>query len=337
MAVQQSRLGRGLGSLISGGVENGSGGKTSTNGTGGNGRNGNGRASAKPGSGLGTNGRNGKNAVAENIGNPEFQEIPVKGVVSSPYQAREQFDGAGIDDLVASIRSGGLLQPIVVREVDGHYELIAGERRLRAMKKLKKNRIAARVLEVDDLSSAALSLVENLQRTDLNPVEESHGYETLMNEFGLTQEKAAKQVGKSRAYVANALRLLQLDIKIQKMLASGELSVGHAKVLLGLSGEGDRLQLAKRILDEGLSVRDAETQVRILKGEDPPGSARVAGSVESSVAILKPAAVVRYEKALGGKLAAGVVLKHSAGDRGRIMIDYRSLEDLKRIMGALGV
>lgn len=328
-ATQKNRLGRGLGSLISGGVDNAPAGKASSNG---NGSNGNGRAHKS----VTSNGRNGKNGVVpENKG--EFQEIPASKVVPNPHQPRKNFDDSEIADLVASIRAEGLLQPIVVREVDGKYQLIAGERRLRAIKKLRKPRISARIIKADDQSSAALSLVENLQRTDLNPMEESRGYNSLMQEFGLTQEKVSGRIGKSRTYVANSLRLLQLDGEIQGFLASATLSVGHAKVLLGLPLEADRLTLAKRIVDEGLSVRAAEAEVRILKGEESAIAARIATPAESATAIPKPAQVVRFEKALGEKLAAGVSFKHGSADRGRIVIDYRGLEDLERIMGALGV
>jgi len=327
-ATQKNRLGRGLGSLISGGVQTAPRKKASSNG---NGRNGNGRAH-KPI----TNSRNGNNGVVPED-NGEFQEIPASKVVPNPYQPRKNFDDSEIADLVASIRAEGLLQPILVREVDGKYQLIAGERRFRAIKKLKKSRISARIIKADDQSSAALSLVENLQRTNLNPMEESRGYNCLMQEFGLTQEKVSGRIGKSRTYVANSLRLLQLDGEIQGFLASATLSVGHAKVLLGLPLEADRLTLAKRIVDEGLSVRAAEAEVRILKGEESAIAARIATPAESATAIPKPAQVVRFEKALGEKLAAGVSFKHGSADRGRIMIDYRGLEDLERIMGALGV
>jgi len=320
--AQKNRLGRGLGSLISGGVKTAPARKAA--------------APASNGNGRSSNGRNGAQGSPKSV-NREFQEIAVSKVVPSPFQPREKFDESEIADLIASIKSDGLLQPIVVREVDGKYELIAGERRFRAVKKLKKTRIPACILKVDDLSSAALSLIENLQRTDLNPVEESRGYESLMREFGLTQEKVSNRVGKSRAYVANALRLLQLDGKIQGFLASGDLSVGHAKVLLGLASETDRLSLARRIVSEGLSVRDAEKEVRVLKGEAPVSTVRSTASSEAATAMPKPVEVARFEKALGDKLAAGVSFKHGTGDCGRIMIDYRGLEDLERIMGTLGV
>ena len=188
----------------------------------------------------------------------------------------------------------------MVRDLDGQFELVAGERRFRAMRKLKKRSITARILKISDLSSAALSLIENLQRADLNPVEEARGYETLMREFGLTQEKASTRVGKSRAYVANALRLLHLDPSIQDLLASGKLSVGHAKALLGLTSDSERNSLAKRIVAE-LGVRDAENEVKILKGEDLQFAARVAVPAESTSAYPKPQAVVQHEKILRRK------------------------------------
>ena len=329
MATTQSkRLGRGLGSLISGGVQASQGKQPS--------RSSKNPAAPKP-SGNARNGSKAKGSAPDNgtVPGSEFMEIAVGQIVPNPFQPRKYFDEAEIADLVASIKSEGLLQPIVVREVDGKYELIAGERRYRAIKKLKRAKIPARVIQVDDLASAALSLIENLQRADLNPIEEARGYETLMREFGLTQDKTATRIGKSRAYVANALRLLQLDASVQELLAGGQLSVGHAKVLLGLPSEADRRTLARRIVDEGMSVRDAEDQVRLIKGEALPLAARVATPSESASALLKPTAVARFEKSLGDKLAASVEFKHGAGDRGRIVIDYKDMADLDRIMATL--
>ena len=322
--TQNKRLGRGLGSLISGGVQASPANKSSS------------VAKSRASKSAVGNGRtSASNTNQESRSDGEFKEIALGKSVPNPFQPREHFDESSITDLVASIKSEGLLQPIVVRDVDGQFELVAGERRFRAMRKLKKRSITARILKISDLSSAALSLIENLQRADLNPVEEARGYETLMREFGLTQEKASTRVGKSRAYVANALRLLHLDPSIQELLASGKLSVGHAKALLGLSSDSERNSLAKRIVAEGLSVRDAENEVKILKGEDLQLAARVAVPAESTSAYPKPQAVVQHEKILGEKLSTHVEFKHGARGRGKIVIDYNDLEDLQRVMGLL--
>jgi ParB family chromosome partitioning protein len=240
-ATKSSRLGRGLGNLISSGVS----------------------ISERP-----------KEIAKEEISS-EYQTLPLNKIQPNRFQPRDSFDDAQIDELVSSIESEGLLQPITVRKAaDGNFEIIAGERRFRACKKLNKDSIPVRVLEVDDSSSAALALIENLQRTDLNPVEESRGYQTLMKEFGLTQEKVALRVGRSRAYIANSLRLLQLDNLVLNFLISGELSVGHAKVLLGLPEEILRHELAQKIVSNGLSVREAEAEVRLLKGKEVAQAAK---------------------------------------------------------------
>ena len=184
--TQNKRLGRGLGSLISGGVQASPAKKSSS------------AAKSRASKSAVGNGRiSASNANQESRSDGEFKEIALGKIVPNPFQPREHFDESSITDLVASIKSEGLLQPIVVRDVDGQFELVAGERRFRAMRKLKKRSITARILKISDLSSAALSLIENLQRADLNPVEEARGYETLMREFGLTQEKASTRVGKA--------------------------------------------------------------------------------------------------------------------------------------------
>ena len=163
-----------------------------------------------------------------------YQEIAVTAIEPSPYQARREITGEQLQELAESIRSEGLLQPVVVRRVGEKFQLIAGERRWRAFQLLKIKQIPARVADASDASAAALGLIENLQREGLNPIEEAHGYASLVRDFDLTQETAAERVGKSRAAVANALRLLALDAEIQGYLAKSLLSPGHAKVLLGV-------------------------------------------------------------------------------------------------------
>ena len=305
-ATKSSRLGRGLGNLISSGVST--------------------EEKAKP-----------VQKVQEN--GSEYQTLPLANIQPNRFQPRDNFDDAQIDELVASIQSEGLLQPISVRKsTDGNFEIIAGERRYRACKKLNKETIPVRVLEVDDIASAALALIENLQRTDLNPVEEARGYQTLMKEFGLTQEKVAQRVGRSRAYIANALRLLQLEGTLQNFLITGELSVGHAKVLLGLPAENDRKELAEKIVSEGLSVRESENEVRQLKGEDLAQAAKNASSPRTTTANLPPPPEVEhFQNSLGQKLSTHVSLKHTHSNRGSIVIDYRNMYELQRIMETLGV
>ncbi len=194
-----------------------------------------------------------------------YQEIPINLIDANPYQPRMEFHEDDLKELSASIASEGLLQPIVVRQKGARYELIAGERRLRASQLLKLNTIAVRVVKASDASSAVISLIENLQRENLNPIDESMGYASLMRDFDLTQDEVAKRVGKARATIANSLRLIQLEQEIQGYISKSMLSIGHAKVLLGLENSSQRMLLARRILEEGLSVRQTETIVQQSK------------------------------------------------------------------------
>src|SRR5690606_15019441 len=187
-----------------------------------------------------------------------FQEVPVQQVEPSPYQARREIQPEQLTELAESIRAEGLLQPIVVRKHAGKFELIAGERRWRADQVLKLKTIPARVVEASNASAAALGLIENLQREGLNPIEEAYGFASLIRDFDLTQEQAADRVGKSRAAVANTLRLLSLDAELQGYVAKGILSFGHAKVLLGVENAPERVVLARRVIEDGLSVRATE-------------------------------------------------------------------------------
>lgn len=261
-----------------------------------------------------------------------YAEIPVNQIDPNPYQPRKEVDPEHIDELARSIRAEGLLQPIVVRKRGERYQLIAGERRLRAFESLGIKRIPARQIEASDASSAALALIENLQREGLNPIEEALGYSSLMKDFGLTQESCAERVGKGRASVANALRLLSLDGGIQAFLAKGLISTGHAKVILGLQDPAHRQLLAERIIESGMSVREAEREVKRLK--DGSGG----GGKQSNLS-LPPAenAVIRdLERRLMASLNTKVQLKHSP-KKGRIVIDYAGNDDLQRILEQMGI
>jgi ParB family chromosome partitioning protein len=263
---------------------------------------------------------------------PTYLEIEVGRIEPSPYQRRGGIPSAQLGELAESIRSEGLLQPIVVRRHGDKFQLIAGERRWRAFQLLKIAAIPARVVEASDASSAALGLIENLQREGLNPIEEAHGYASLIRDFDLTQEAAAERVGRSRTAVANSLRLLLLDAEIQGYLAKGLLSEGHAKVLLGLDDPAQRSLVSRRIVAEGLSVRATEALVQTAHAAGParPRRGRRGVSPEDQ------AAVAAIEKKLTSHLGARVAVIHSA-NKGRIVIEYRGNEDLHRILGKLGV
>ncbi|MBC2593567.1 ParB/RepB/Spo0J family partition protein [Ruficoccus amylovorans] len=260
-----------------------------------------------------------------------YREIDVSSIDPSPYQPRRQMNAEPVKELAESIRSEGLLQPIVVRQRGQKYELIAGERRWRAHLHLGLKKIAARIMDASDSSSAVISLIENVQREGLNAIEEALAYASLMGDFDLTQEAVAERVGKGRATVANALRLLQLDREIQGYVAKGMLSAGHAKVLLGLEDPAQRLLLARRIIETGMSVREAEKQVQRLKSEPgkSPLTHRNAAGAEDTI-------VRDLEKQIATRLNTKVHLKHTA-KKGRIIIEYYGNEDLQRILEKTGL
>jgi ParB family chromosome partitioning protein len=262
-------------------------------------------------------------------GLPGYREVPVHQVEPNPYQPRKEFSDEALAELVESIRAEGLLQPIVVRAVGDKFQLIAGERRWRAFQQLKVKTIPARVMTSTDASSASLALIENLQRADLNPLEEAHGYASLIRDFDLTQDAAAQRVGKGRASVANSLRLLGLEPELQGYVGKGLLSVGHAKVLLGVEGSPERLLLARRALEQGLSVRALEELLRGNKTGGGPGKKRKMPGATA-------AALTDIEKRLTSHLGARTTLKHSP-KRGRIIIEYQGNDDLSRVLEKLGV
>jgi ParB family chromosome partitioning protein len=304
MANSKSRLGRGLGGLIAA------------------------AAPAKPAA-----------AVAAPAAPAGFLELAVNSIAPSPYQARKDIAPAHLQELAESIRSEGLLQPIVVRRLsEGKFQLIAGERRWRAFQLLKIKTIPARLVAAGDSSSATLGLIENLQREGLNPLEEAYGYASLIRDFDLTQEVAAERVGKPRASVANALRLLGLDGELQGYLAKGLLSVGHAKVLLGVEDTAQRTLIARRVIEEGLSVRATEAlvQARKLAASQASSSSASGSSSRRKTGAADLAAIASIEKKLTSHLGARVALLH-AGKKGKIVIPYAGNDDLQRILEKLGV
>jgi ParB family chromosome partitioning protein len=309
MAAPKSRLGRGLGGLI---------------------------AAAKPAAPVPS--APVANAPAAPVpaapGAPGYEEIGVTLVDPSPYQARREITPEQLNELAESIRSEGLLQPIVVRRQGDRFQLIAGERRWRAFQQLKIKSIPARIVEASNASAAALGLIENLQREGLNPIEEAHGYASLIRDFDLTQESAAERVGKGRASVANSLRLLGLDSEIQGFISRNLISVGHAKVLLGIEDAAVRSMLARRVIEEWLSVRTLEKLVLAQ-----PKSARPSAGKRAKRAGATPeeaAAVGRIEQKLVSHLGTRVAVLHTP-KKGRIVIEYRGNEDLERLLGLLGV
>lgn len=313
-AAPKSRLGRGLGGLIANAAP-----AAKTEGT---------KAAAHPPAGAAPA------SASSAPPAPGFQEIAVAAVEPSPYQARREISAEQLNELAESIRSEGLLQPIVVRKHGEKFQLIAGERRWRAFQLLKIKVIPARIVDASDASSASLGLIENLQREGLNPVEEAYGYASLIRDFDLTQEATAERVGKGRATVANALRLLSLDGELQGYLSKNLLSVGHAKVLLGVEETAQRAILARRVIEEGLSVRAAE---KLIQNHKQGGtSASPIASPGRTVPPVEAAAIASIQKKLTSYLGARVAVKHTP-KRGKIVIEYSGNDDLQRLLEKLGV
>lgn len=256
----------------------------------------------------------------------EILEIPLERIEPGPYQARRDFDPEALEELSASIKAHGVMQPVVVRPLgDDRYQLIIGERRWRAGRLAGLKTIPAVVRQVDDLASSEMMLIENIQREDLNPVEEAEAYRRLVEEFNMKQEEISERVGKSRAYIANALRLLQLPAEIRQLLGRGLLSPGHGKVLLSLDNAGLQLALAREIVAKGLSVRETEQAARRLResGTRRSASARKKAGREPEL--------VDWEEQL--KKALGTRVKIKPGRRGgRIEIEYYSKDELSRLL-----
>ena len=264
-------------------------------------------------------------------GQGAFMLLPLAAIRVSPFQRRKEFPQAEQRNLIESIRSEGLMQPVVVRPLkEGGYELIAGERRMRACEEIGMEVIPARVVAVENTSAAVMGLIENLQRVDLNPVEEARGYGMLLTDFHMTQEQIAQRVGKDRSTIANSLRLLLLEVEVLGYIAKGQLSVGHAKVLLGLPEGPERVMLARAIVEQGLSVRAAEAMTRKLSHGGSNVKTKRIASVEE-IAVVK-----ELEERLKHNLNTKVSVNHSAKG-GKLVVYYKSNIELEGILKKMGV
>lgn len=253
----------------------------------------------------------------------DLADLAVGSLRPGKYQPRTRMDQASLVELAESIRVRGILQPIVVRPVDdGNYEILAGERRWRAAQIAGFTRIPALVREVSDDAALGIGLIENIQREDLNPIEEASGLKRLVEEFSLTHDEAAKAVGRSRSAVTNLLRLLDLAAAVQEMLLDGRLDMGHARALLGV-GKAKQVELAGQVAAKGLSVREAERLVQ--HASDPPK----AGTKASRPRL--DADTRRLQEELSEAIGASVAVKPRKGGRGSVVIDYASLEQLDGI------
>lgn len=254
-----------------------------------------------------------------------YQLLPIYKVEPNPDQPRQDFDEEELQALADSITVHGIIQPLTVREMpNGYYQIIAGERRWRAARMANLSDVPAVIIEADDKKAMELALIENLQRQDLNPLEEALGYKTLMNEYGLTQEEAAGRVGKSRPAVANALRLLGLCPEVQERVRKGELSAGHARAILQLKSEKKQQEAAQKIVALGLSVRQAELLCKNMSKEPVPQKKEVF-AVDY---------VAECEKSLSKHLGRGVKIVNGKR-KGRFELEFYGQEDLQNLLDAL--
>lgn len=268
-------------------------------------------------------------ALSEDTKNQETTEIKLSMIEPNPNQPRNYFDPDALETLAESIAEHGLIQPITITpRNNGRYMIVAGERRWRAAKKAGLTSIPALIKELSDEEIAKLALIENLQREDLNPIEEALGYKSLIDDYSLTQEAVSKIIGKSRSAVANSLRLLVLDDDIQKLLIDGSLTGGHARALLAVENRKDREILAKRIIEEELNVRQAEALAKQLNKPKKQQSKPVADAYSIELD--------RLQERLASGLGTKVKISHTK-KRGKIEIEYYGNEDLERILNLINM
>lgn len=264
----------------------------------------------------------------ENNQGEEIHEIVLEEIRPNPYQPRKTFDDKSLRELSVSIKENGVFQPIILRKSLNGYEIIAGERRFRASKLAKKKTIPAIIRDFDEAQMMEVAVLENLQREDLTPLEEAQAYDTLQKNLGLTQEEVSKRLGKSRPYIANYLRLLTLPQKTKRMLQHGQLSMGQARTLLGLKNKDGIDKLAKRVINEGITVRQLEALVNKLNEKN---------KVTKKKEIRKSAFIVASESQLKDKFGTGVNITENKKGKGHLSINFGSTQELNRILDLLGV
>ncbi|MDK2877734.1 MAG: ParB family transcriptional regulator, chromosome partitioning protein [Thermoanaerobacteraceae bacterium] len=248
------------------------------------------------------------------------QDIKISEIKANKNQPRKKFDEEKIRELSDSIKEHGVLQPIIVRKKDGGYELVAGERRWRAAQKAGIEKIPAIIKDLSDADVMEIALIENLQREDLNPLEEAEAYKKLIDEFGMTQEELSKRVGKSRSQIANTVRLLNLDEEIKKLISEEKLTAGHARALLAIEDKKERLKIAKKISESNMSVRETEETVKIKTQEKKKNKNQEINPVFIDI-------TEKLQRALGTRVKVKGTEK-----RGKIEIEYYSEDELERIL-----
>jgi ParB family chromosome partitioning protein len=252
-------------------------------------------------------------------------EIPVRSITPNPSQPRRRFDETALAELAASLRSTGLIQPIIVRRANGGFQLIAGERRWRAAQMAQLQTIPAIVRDVDGSTQAQMALVENIQREDLNPIERAEAYQQLIDQLSLTQGELSERLGEDRSAIANHLRLLSLAPEARELVVAGSLSLGHAKVLAGLEDLAKQVKLAQSVVAEDFSVRQLEAAIR--QGDD----------VAAPKAAQPSAHIGEMEKTISRQLGMRVQVKSVGKSKGRVVIHYGSLDQFDELIGKLGV
>jgi len=252
--------------------------------------------------------------------NTKTNKISISSIVRNKFQPRKRFDKDSLDELTNSIRERGVIQPIIVRkspDQNGKYEIIAGERRWHAAQSAGLHDVPIVEVEADDLKSLEFAIVENVQRSDLNPIEEAIGYQKLIDKFNYDQEKVSKFIGKSRVHVTNCLRLLSLPKEVTSLIEEGKITQGHAKILVGLSNAHF---LAKKIIDKKLSVRQSENLIRILK------------STKKIKTSSKDANLINLETSIEGSVGLKVFIKNKKNNSGNVTFEYKDLDQLNRLL-----
>jgi len=265
-------------------------------------------------------GRGLSSLIGETKVEPKKNQLPISDLVPNKYQPRKIFNEASLEDLTNSIKERGMIQPIIVRKSSddkSKFEIIAGERRWLAAQKVGLHNVPVVVTEADDLKSLEFAIVENVQRHDLNPLEEAQGYKRLIDEFSYDQEKVSKFIGKSRSYIANALRILTLPDEVIKLVEIQKLTSGHAKILVGLE---NAVFVANKIIENKLSVRQAESFVRIFK------------SKKQKSKNVKDSNIIALELSISNKIGLHVDIKNNKRNKGKISFEYKDLDQLNKII-----
>ena len=247
-------------------------------------------------------------------------KIGINEIVPNKYQPRKNFDEQILEDLTNSIKERGIIQPIIVRKFNNEqskYEIVAGERRWLAAQRAGLHEVPVVIIDIDDLRSLEFAIVENVQRQDLNPLEEAQGYQRLINDFSYDQEKVAKFIGKSRSYITNCLRLLSLPVEVIKLIEQNKLSAGHAKILVGLD---NAFFVANKIIDKKLSVRQSENFVKIFKHK------------KNNLKEFKDPNIKNLEEMLRDKIGINVLIKNKKNNKGKIIFEYNGLDQLDKII-----